>query len=174
MRKPFHIKYLERPNETQILGRALALSNMVALTGIEGAGKTSLVKEFVGKSEGSAKWFTLSNFLTLSTLLGFPEISSEEALQKMLTALQNQNSHTVVWDNLHFLNFQNQQKLIYSIINFGGNQAHIFISDEALDLPTDIPQITIGGFSIKEIKAFFDLYETPMDEGQIEEVQVRK
>jgi hypothetical protein len=139
-------RFLERSEDLDWISRCLKLSQIIAIQGLKGIGKSTLVRMWVAKNKKSSKWITLSRFSTLQEALGASSTSPlDSTLESFLQELPA--GQVVVWDDLHNADDTSKNILIHSLQNIFGEQSHILLSDHELAAPTEIPQYLLKSFT---------------------------
>lgn len=166
----FQLSVYKRNEECLALERALKFFPIVHMTGIEGVGKTTLVRDFLESTKVPNHWFTLSSHLTLQDIAGNRELDFDQAILSLIRQIQNLSNKIVVWDNLHFLSQANQKKLIYELMHACPTQKIIFLSDEDMIPIRNEPVIRLGPLDVTQAKKFFDFFESGYSEIQVNKI----
>ncbi|HWU44901.1 MAG TPA: hypothetical protein VN132_15720, partial [Bdellovibrio sp.] len=110
------------------------------------------------------KWFTLSNFSSLSAVLGESDSDIETALGK--ASKKWSEFDIIIWDDVHHLDLQTQNYLLSFLLQTSGEQTHLIMSDEHLNAPLEVPCLKMQGFSREQSLEYLKQIdiEIPQDE----------
>jgi DNA-binding winged helix-turn-helix (wHTH) protein len=155
MPNAFQIPNFERQHDCLVLTRALKFFSVVHVTGLEGVGKTTLIRDFLAQNQLTNFWISLSNSFTIQ------EITEE---------ISQQSEQVIICDNLHYLSKANQQKIIFSAIQNLTQKKTIFISNEVIEPINNEPIVKISGLSREQCLDFFKYYETDYTDKQVQKI----
>lgn len=166
---PTEMKIFERKKELDWLNQVSSWSNLVALSGLKGTGKMTLIRHWLFLKGTKCKWLSVKRFGKLPEILGTPGYSFEKSLD--LFAGNWDLSETIVWRDFHNLSIDEQTRLVYFLKIQTSAPMQIFLSEESLDaFRTEVPILHLAPMSESEIGNYlrdFLNVKTPFDTQQV-------
>ena len=147
------MKAFARVKEHSWLSQVSHWSNVVGLTGLKGAGKSSLIRHWSFLNNKKIKIIQFNRFGHFSETLGRGNEPPEVALESLVEQITDID--VVIWEDVHHLAPKVQATLIPFLKSQFATTLHVLISDESMeDFKVDIPISNVNPLQRDEIPSY--------------------
>ena len=161
-------KIVTRQKEISWLSRVWNTGEVIGVQGLQGSGKTSLIKDFLQLQNVQAKWVQFGAYFN-QEIIGLSMAESIDAsfhvFQKFISS-----SDVFVWDDFHLLSEKDRSLLIYFLQQTKDRKKHIILSDERSDHFENILSTTISGLSKQEVSEYFKIIGMDVSPTELERI----